>query len=168
MSNELTPIPGFEGAFSATQDGRIWSHERSIRTGRDCTRVIKGKWLKTANSRGYRVVGLKHDFQISVHRLIAMTFLERSPGKDHVNHKNGIKSDNRVENLEWCTQGENNAHAKLIGLTRAPRKIAAEQAAEIRRLVQAGRTQREISRVFGVGRSTIQRVFQGTHGYDAI
>lgn len=51
-----------------------------------------------------------------VHRLVAMEFLPNPDNKSTVNHKNGDKSDNTIENLEWATQSENNKHAYLAGL----------------------------------------------------
>jgi|WetSurMetagenome_2_1015567.scaffolds.fasta_scaffold77179_3 hypothetical protein len=71
------------------------------------------------NDKGYVYCSLwinnkKHRYKI--HRLVAQAFIPNPESKLEVNHKNGIKLDNRVENLEWVTHKENMAHAALIGL----------------------------------------------------
>lgn len=57
----------------------------------------------------------------TVHRVVATAFIPASTGKDFVNHKDGNKRNNSVENLEWCTRGENMIHAYSHGLIKPPK-----------------------------------------------
>lgn len=70
----------------------------------------------TLRKDGYLMVNLGHNTLRYVHRLMGDTYLENPDGKRTVNHKNGNKQDNRLENLEWMTHGENNKHAYDTGL----------------------------------------------------
>lgn len=113
------PIPGYEGYYEASDYGRVRSVERivasSCRNGGQRFRPAKVLRLKR-RSNGYLSVSLSRDGVIKdalVHRLVAETFLGK-PTSDQkvVNHLNLNKTDNRVLNLEWCSQGDNNRHSR--------------------------------------------------------
>lgn len=98
-----------------SDNGEIYSmpHKKIRSNGRIDNR--KGKLLKSAYDKyGYKRVvlsgnGERHTFL--VHRLVAMAYIPNPSDKSTVNHKNGIKDDNRAENLEWATQSEQKHHA---------------------------------------------------------
>ena len=107
-------IIGFENFHQVSNQGRIRSLDRQIsRRGNICN--IKGKILKLQTHEcGYKILMLrKHNTcrHFRVHRLVVEHFIGKIPYKMEVNHKNGIKSDNQVENLEIVTRLENARHS---------------------------------------------------------
>ena len=107
-------VKNYEGIYIISNLGKIKKLERVVlrKNGRQCYISPEDK-AATITPKGYLRVRLqknkksKHFF---VHRLVADAFLEKPIGATQVNHKNGIKTDNRVENLEWVTRQENMEH----------------------------------------------------------
>jgi hypothetical protein len=109
---DLRPIPSTTG-YSASRCGKIISHHR-----------LELFELKQANHRqGYKKVCVKTPEGVKnrlVHRLVLEAWVGPCPEGCVTNHKNGDKTDNRLENLEYCTQSENMAHAYGYGLSPKP------------------------------------------------
>lgn len=117
------PINGFEKFYQISNLGRVKSLKRKvnrIRKGKITKLTINEKILKNKRlGTGYLCVSLsKNNVKIymSIHRLVAIHFISNPNNYKEVNHKNGIKIDNVVENLEWCTRSYNNSHAFKNGL----------------------------------------------------
>lgn len=114
-------IPGFEGLYQVSDLGRVKSLPKSIWNGKGFF-ISKEKILKPNTlAKGYFQVELKKDFKrccFQVHRLVAMAFINNPDSNtyDQINHINGNKQDNRVENLEWCNNSLNQKHAWATGL----------------------------------------------------
>lgn len=108
-------ISGYEGLYQISNLGRVKSLPR-IRIGKGIPYITKGKILKNSPGAtgGYLRVNLCKNYKQTffyVHRLVADAFIPKIEGKNVVNHINGLKTDNRVENLEWSTIEDNLQHA---------------------------------------------------------
>ena len=119
-------IPKYEGYYEASNFGRIKSIPRKVRNGRGY-KITKEKILKPSlNEWRYEEVNLsvngKHRSQ-RVNRLIALTFIPNPDNLPQVNHKDGIKTNNNVENLEWCNASYNMLHCHANGLSDWETKI---------------------------------------------
>jgi hypothetical protein len=148
------PVVGYEGIYEVSSFGNI----KSLLKIRKGASYIK----KCGNTpQGYLNIILsinKRPKTFLVHRLVAIAFLPNPKNKRCVNHKNGIKSDNRLINLEWVTHSENNIHAFNIGL-RVQRgekhhraKITELDVLKIRELYSTGAANsNEIAMLYNIG-----------------
>jgi hypothetical protein len=112
-------IEGYNGIYQISNLGSV----RSLSNG--FTR--KSKILKQKLDRnGYKSVSLSKNSigkYFAIHRLVALHFLYRSDISLHVNHKDSIKTNNNLDNLEWVTRSENQKHAFRMGLLKLPHMI---------------------------------------------
>lgn len=159
-NNEIwKDIPGYEGLYQVSNQGRVKSFPRN--GTRNEERILK----TTPGAYGYHRVGLyknNNPKTVKVHAIVALAFIGKRPDGMTINHKNGIKSDNRPDNLEYCTIKENLQHAhrtglidplKISGEKHGNSRLTAEQVLEIRALHKGGNiTQAELADRYGVGR----------------
>ena len=107
-------IKGYEGLYQVSNLGRVKSLERTVRGCSNSTRVLNEKILKPQlKKNGYYYVSLWYDrkeYSETVHRLVAMAFLPNPDNLPFINHKSEIRTQNNVENLEWCSVQYNSVY----------------------------------------------------------
>lgn len=153
-------IEGFDG-YLVDDLGNVYSQKRKkliLRTPRD--------------SNGYYRIGLWNKGRckyIFVHRLVAEAFIPNPDNKPEVNHKNGNKTDNRVQNLEWSSRSENMKHAFRV-LGKSPRRGVENPRSKIVLQIQDGKIiaefygVREAQRKTGIWATHIREVCKKRHG----
>jgi hypothetical protein len=169
LTDMWKPIPDFP-LYEALPDGRIRSWKKKVRRWRNpdlsgrrtSPREMKG----FIDARGYRSVilqtskGLK---RMTVHRLIALTFIPNTKRLSDVAHLNGKPSDNRVKNLAWMSHRDNQLMMRGHGTQSVTCKLTAEQVRSIREQVAKGPrgTMRRLAKEYGVQPPAITRIIKG-------
>ena len=139
--------PGFPG-YQVSDAGRV-------------KRTINGKILRpVCYSNGYYVVNLSGR-RIGVHRLVALAFIPNPDGSPQINHKNEIKTDNRVENLEWCDSKYNNNYGSRTQKASVSRSIPVKQLSTNGNFIRIYYGIHEAGRQTGIDYRHIHRVLSG-------
>lgn len=157
-------IQGYVGLYQVSNLGRVKSKNRNWKNNDKIIRQGKDR-------DGYLQIVLyknKIGKMFKVHRIVALAFILNPENKPQVNHINGIKDDNRVENLEWCTSKENMTHAWKINLSNSVHcqgekchlsKLTEDDIYVIKGLLEhTSLSQTKIAEIFDVKQNTISRI----------
>lgn len=165
MSDEIwKDVIEFPELFMVSSHGRVWSKRSS--------RILKQTKLKT----GYLTIASKiggrtgRNICKRVHRWAAEAFIPNPESKPFVNHKDGDKENNHIDNLEWCTAAENTSHAYSMGLISSAvgedvgsSKLTNHDVTMIRQLYAEGsHTHRSLGERFGVCHTVVGRIIKRT------
>jgi predicted XRE-type DNA-binding protein len=165
-------IPNYEGLYQASTYGRIKSLDTIDRFGR----LHKGRVRKLSEDKdGYKFVTLHKNLKrkkFLVHRLVALTFILNPENKPCINHKDGIRDNNYIDNLEWATYKENEQH-KLRFLTKGKNlknrgenngnsELTNVEVMEIKSLLKDSKlTQQQIADKYNISRINVCRINTG-------
>jgi hypothetical protein len=162
QNEEWRDVVGYEGWYEVSDHGRVKRVKQA--GGGRAGRILQ----ETYQTNGYAMVNLSRKNKIkrlAIHRLVLSAFVSL-PEKSHVaNHKNGIKTDNHVSNLEWTTYWENDNHSRNVlgkhfrGETNPQAKLTEEDVIYIRKAHSDGvLTQTKLARKYNVSHATIHSV----------
>jgi len=168
MSEQWKAIPGYEGVYEVSDQGRVRRIGKA--KGAQVGRIKK----LTTKANGYVVVGMKNGSVRRVeyvHRLVMLAFAASESGRNEVNHIDGNPQNNRLENLEWASRSENQLHAihvlkscspsALPGERNPQSKLTEAQVRQIRELYKTGQySSRELADMFGVTKSPIKQIIR--------
>jgi hypothetical protein len=156
---EWRPVtfPSFGTSYAVSSFGRVWktaaslTHPAGELRPQEVNRYL-GFVMKTQGQRK----------AVTVHRMVAMAFLGAPPSPRHVvNHKDGDRTNNRVENLEWVTSRQNSLHALCELKTFRGRFISPDQAQQIRERYAVGELQKDLAKEYGVYQQQVSLLIRG-------
>ena len=171
MDNEMEiwkDIIEFEGFYQISNLGRVKNLSRNVESCYGTKRTIKEKILSPSKDReGYYIVSLSKENKKKtkpIHRLVALSFLDNPMDKKTINHIDGIKTNNKLSNLEWNTHSENSYHSFKIGLrtlkgqSHNRSKLKNEDVIRIRSNEFESLTHKQIANIFNVSRVLITNI----------
>lgn len=123
-------IQGYDGLYQISNYGRFKRCNKTVRYNGKSYKLFEKILYQGVGTSGYLTVHLYGNGKrktVQAHRLVAKAFIDNPLNKKYVNHKNGVKTNNHIENLEWVTPKENCDHAFQHGITTVSRKITSER-----------------------------------------
>jgi hypothetical protein len=158
--------------YEVGDDGSVWSLDYNHTGERG---ILKQNRDKDGYAYVFLVVNNKR-YKRSVHRMVANSFINNPEGKPQVNHKNGVRDDNVVENLEWCTAKENTVHGfrvngrkisdrmkerakkQFTGINNPKAKMTTKLVNEMRHMRATGSKLKDISTAFGMSIAQVGQI----------
>lgn len=163
-------VKGYESFYQVSDMGNVRSKDRTVACSRLGTKNLKSRPLKaTVDSAGYCKVTLQDQGRVvwKVHRLVAEHFIGKVEGKEIINHIDNDRTNNRVDNLEWCTPKENTSHMHAQGRNYSASgednpacKLTDTDVAEILAL-KGSQSQSQIAGLYGVSRQHVGKIHNG-------
>ena len=184
MESEVwKPVVGFEGLYEVSNLGLVKRLSTTARgRGLKLRNLPERLMRQHTNHAGYPWItlsepvgpdGTRGKVKKVVHRLVAEAFLGEAPTEAHqINHKDGVKSNNRATNLEWVTPEENTRHAISTGLKKAEcpweknrgrYKLSSSDVLSLRALRRTGAKQKELAERFGISEGHVSAVLSEKH-----
>ncbi len=174
MTEIFKTIDGFPD-YEISNYGRVRTKSRYIRyvhsrTKKELFRLSEHRDLKLyKNVHGYLFCQLRIDkksFNKVIHRLVANNFLKKAEGLNTVNHIDGNKINNFVDNLEWCTDSYNHRHAVALGFQPQGEKVKTAKLNDrcvlaIRNMLNEGFSHTYIASLFNISRPAISLISEG-------
>ncbi len=168
MTEIWRPVFGYEDRYEVSNAGRVRTIERTgSRPGKQ-GRIFKvDQKIRTPakGPRGYLSISLCKDGinkSFILHRIVAIAFLPNPECLPQVNHKNGIKHDNRIENLEWNTASQNVKHTfEVLGRVTHNRKLNKSKILEILKMKKSGLSAVHIAEKFNIHPAHVHKIVKG-------
>lgn len=167
-------IKDYEGYYQVSNFGCVRSVDRvDIAGHRRTGKILKFNCSGSAKYARYRLSKEGQKTNFDGHRLVAQAFISNPDNSPVVNHINGVKTDNRLTNLEWCTAQDNIKHACKMGLNNSnyqkgesnpQAKLSTFDVLEIKRLlIESKLSQREIASKFNISEGAIYNIKSGSN-----
>lgn len=167
------PVPGYEGIYEITREGRLFSLDR-VTSGKHGSQQVVGREIKPIEHKGhgYFVVNLAKNGKVKQHRLhilVARVFIPNPENKPTVNHEDGLKARNGADNLTWMTHEEQMLHAAAMKLTALGDRNGSTRVLEVmliglRDRVLTGELIQDLADEIGVNRNTIAKALTRAFG----